>query len=102
MSHHVHHFDSWLSRPKWKTFYELLCHDLDAITFPTEFVRREAVRIAPWLKSRAHVVPLVFDPGEEAKKDREISKAEARRHLGLPEATIQHKLRSCAGRLSST
>jgi hypothetical protein len=27
----------------------------------------------------------MFDPGEGAKKDREVLKAEARRHLGLPE-----------------
>lgn len=84
LSHHYHHFEGRLSWLKWRLFYELLCRDLDAVTFPTRFTRDEALRIAPWLSARAHVVrngvALAYDgPDWHAAR-----RAEARRRLGLP------------------
>ena len=84
MSHHYHHFgdrDSW---PKWKLFYEGLCRHLEAVTYPTEFTRAEALRIAPWLASRAVVVPNGYDLQYAGEADRLARQRTARRHLGWP------------------
>ncbi len=88
MSHHVQHFDSRFSWVKWKAFYELFCHDLDAIAYPTAFVRDEALRIAPWLKSRAHVVPLGYQPHYMDDQHRIELQREARRLLDLPQQAL--------------
>jgi glycosyltransferase involved in cell wall biosynthesis len=88
MSHHVQHFGRRLSWVKWKAFYELLCHDLDAITYPTEFVRKEAMRIAPWLRSRAHVVPSAYHPRYTDEQNRVTLQREARRLLDLPQRAL--------------
>jgi glycosyltransferase involved in cell wall biosynthesis len=88
MSHHVQHFDRRLSWAKWKAFYEFLCHDLDAITYPTELVRKEAVRIAPWLQSRAHVVPLAYRSHYIDEQNRITLQREARLLLDLPQQAL--------------
>jgi glycosyltransferase involved in cell wall biosynthesis len=88
LSHHVQHFDRQFSWAKWKTFYELFCRDVDAITFPTEFVRSEAVRIAPWLQARSHVVPLGYEPRYVNEEQRSALRQEARRVLGLPQEVL--------------
>lgn len=56
LSHHHHHFEARGSWWRWRAFYEVFGHQLDAVVFPTAFTRDEAVGIAPWLKSRAHVI----------------------------------------------
>jgi glycosyltransferase involved in cell wall biosynthesis len=84
MSHHYHHFEGRLSWIRWKVFYETLCRDLDAITFPTEFTRAEAIRVAPWLSSRARVVPYGYDVGFSDENDRRAQQSAARRELDLP------------------
>jgi glycosyltransferase involved in cell wall biosynthesis len=73
---------SWL---KWRGFYELLCQDLSAVTFPTAFTRDEALRIAPWLKAKVYVVPngfnVIFTDEEERLKQQHL----ARTNLDLPQ-----------------
>lgn len=88
MSHHYHHFGNWTTWMKWKGFYELLCRDLEAITFPTEFTRDEAARIAPWLKSRMHVVPLGYEPQYTDERNREELRREARALLNFPQDAL--------------
>lgn len=84
MSHHYYHFgdrDSW---PKWMLFYNGLCRHLEAVTYPTEFTRAEALRIAPWLKSRAFVVPNGYRVNYAGEPDRLARQRAARQALGLP------------------
>ncbi|HEU0070894.1 MAG TPA: glycosyltransferase family 4 protein [Alphaproteobacteria bacterium] len=85
LSHHYHHFEG--SRPwlRWRGFYELLCRQLDAITYPTAFTHDEALRIAPWLKSRAVVVPNGFEIHCPDEATRLARRARAREALGLPQ-----------------
>jgi glycosyltransferase involved in cell wall biosynthesis len=88
LSHHYHHFENVLSYPRWRAFYEVLCRDLDAITYPTRMTRDEAVRIAPWLASKAYVVPNgieVHYTDEASRRDRRLA---ARQKLGLPESAF--------------
>jgi glycosyltransferase involved in cell wall biosynthesis len=84
LSHHYHHFEGrhpWL---RWRGFYELLCRQLDAITYPTAFTRDEALKIAPWLASRARVVPNGFAIHYVDEETRLARRAAARRLLDLP------------------
>jgi glycosyltransferase involved in cell wall biosynthesis len=84
LSHHFHHFENRISWFKWKVFYELLCRDLVAVTFPTAFTCDEALRIAPWLKKKAHVVPNGFDVFFKGEEERLNLQQLARTHLELP------------------
>lgn len=84
LSHHYHHFEGPRAWLRWRGFYELLCRQLDAITYPTAFTRDEALRIAPWLKGRAHVVPNGFEIHYLDEPDRLARRAAARRWLDLP------------------
>jgi glycosyltransferase involved in cell wall biosynthesis len=72
---------SWL---KWRGFYELLCRDLDAVTFPTVFTCDEALRIAPWLNKKARVVPNGFDVFFTGEEERMKLQQLARTRLELP------------------
>lgn len=83
LSHHYHHFEGRFAWARWRLFYELLCGQLDAITYPTAFTRDEAVRIAPWLSSRAHVVPNGYPLNYRNDADRLAARATARARLGL-------------------
>jgi len=87
LSHHYHHFEglrpvSWL---RWRAFYEVLCRDLDAVTYPTAFTRNEAMRIAPWLAAKAHVVRNGIDVHYVDETTRLARRAAARAQLGLPQ-----------------
>jgi len=84
LSHHYHHFETRSSWLKWRGFYELLCRQLDAITYPTEFTRNEALRIAPWLESKAHVVPNGCELHYENEDKRVQLQKVAREKLNLP------------------
>ncbi len=85
LSHHYHHFEGRYAALRWRGFYELLCRQLDAVTYPTAFTRDEALRIAPWLKNRAVVVPNGFTVHCDDEAERLRRRAAARRHLGLPD-----------------
>lgn len=84
LSHHYHHFENRTSRLKWFGFYNLLCRQLTAITYPTDFTRSEALRIAPWLRERAHVVPNGHETFYTNETEHLQSQAKARKALGLP------------------
>ena len=84
LSHHYHHFENRRSWVKWSGFYELLCRDLTVVTFPTAFTCDEALRIAPWLKKKAHVVPNGFDVFYTGEEERLTLQQHARTHLELP------------------
>lgn len=84
LSHHYHHFENRMSWPKWRGFYELLCRDLSVITFPTAFTCNEALRIAPWLKKKAHIVPNGFDVFFTVEEERLKLQQLARTRLALP------------------
>lgn len=89
LSHHYHHFESRTSGAKWWGFYHALCRQLDLITYPTDFTRREALRLAPWLAPKAHVVRNGYTSFYTGETERLRLQAEARQQLGLdPEAFL--------------
>ena len=83
-SHHYHHFENRTSRLRWTAFYLAFGAGLDAITYPTDFTRNEAVRIAPWLKSKMHVVRNGFDVHYTTEGARLAGQQVARAELKLP------------------
>ena len=85
LSHHHHHFENWKSWLRWRGFYEVLCRRLDAVVFPTEFTRDEAVQIAPWLKNKTRVIHNGVEPCDISEEDRRAARRRARRRLKLPE-----------------
>jgi glycosyltransferase involved in cell wall biosynthesis len=87
LAHHYHHFESRVSPLKWRLFYELGCRQLDAITYPSDFTRQEAHRIAPWLKGRTHVVPVYFEVTYDPATYKQAQR-QARLELGLPEGAF--------------
>jgi len=84
LGHHFHHGTSLKDRLKWRMFYELLCRDLDAITYPTRFTRDEALSIAPWIEDRAHVTPYAFEPAFENEDQLMEERIQLRRQQGIP------------------
>jgi glycosyltransferase involved in cell wall biosynthesis len=76
---HFHHS----GRPawQWNLFYRLVSSGFDAVTYPSDFIRDEAIEIAPFLSSACHTIrnPLAPPdlPGETERSD-------ARATLGLP------------------
>jgi len=84
MSHHYHHFEGPWSRLRWTAFYLAFGSGLEAITYPTEFTRNEALRIAPWLKSKMHVVRNGFDVHYVNEEKRLADKRVARAELRMP------------------
>lgn len=89
LSHHYHHFENSLSRLRWTAFYLAFGGWLDAITYPTEFTRQEALRIAPWLKGKTHVVRNGFDVHYSTEEQRGADRQAARKTLGIsPDAFV--------------
>ena len=84
LSNHYHHFENRLSRLRWTAFYLAVGTKVDAITYPTEFTRNEALRIAPWLESKMHVVRNGFDVHYTNEEQRLADKRAARAELGMP------------------
>jgi L-malate glycosyltransferase len=84
LGHHFHHFGGRGAYLRWFGFYHGLCRQLDAITYPTDFTRNEALRIAPWLRARAHVVPYGYPVNYQDEATRLSEQAAARRSLDLP------------------
>jgi len=85
LGHHFHHGTSRTDRLKWRMFYELLCHQLDVITYPTQFTHDEALSIAPWLEGRTAVTPYAFIPAFDEKTDLVKQRTSIREELGIPE-----------------
>jgi glycosyltransferase involved in cell wall biosynthesis len=67
---------------QWRLIYRVACKRFQTITFPSDFVRKEAESLYPPVKSLSHTVrnPLLIPtlPGPEDRK-------KARRAFGLPE-----------------
>jgi glycosyltransferase involved in cell wall biosynthesis len=79
---HYHHTGS---RPawQWRTIYRLALRQFPAVTYPTNFIRREAEEIYPPIAAISHTVRypiLVPDPCSEEQR------LEARVRLGLPQS----------------
>lgn len=88
LSHHYHHFEQRFSAARWRAFYEGFGRNVDVITYPTRFTRDEAVRIAPWVASRAVVVPNGSSCTWKDEADRNALQRAARRRLGVPEESF--------------
>ena len=84
LSHHYHHFENKSSRLRWTAFYLAFGAGLDAITYPTEFTRNEALRIAPWLKPRMRVVRNGVEVHYVNEDKRLADKRAARTDLQMP------------------
>lgn len=84
LGHHFHHFSDATSRFRWLGFYHAVCREIDAITFPTNFTRDEALKIVPWLRPQTHVVPYGYSISYSDEKERLRMLTEARRALDLP------------------
>jgi L-malate glycosyltransferase len=85
LGHHFHHFEDRLSAARWFLFYQGLCRELEVITYPTDFTRNEALRIAPWLRKQSHVVRYGYDLNWKDEPERLRLRAGARKELNLPE-----------------
>lgn len=77
---HFHHEGvkpSW----EWRLIYRIACQRFDAITFPCDFIRKEAEKIYPPVARLAHTVrnPLTLPPLPIAQE-----KIEARKRFNLP------------------
>lgn len=77
---HFHHTGvkpSWF----WRLYYGLARRWVNAVTFPSDFVRREALALCPALESRAHTLrnPITAVPPISAAE-----RCAARARLGLP------------------
>ena len=79
LGHHYHHFDGAMNVLRWKLFYELLVKGSCEVTYPTDFTRREGIRISPWLKSCSHVVRYHFPVHRVSPRE----KTEAKERLGF-------------------
>jgi glycosyltransferase involved in cell wall biosynthesis len=88
LSHHYHHFEKKTSRLPWTAFYLVFGPRLDAITYPTEFTRQEALRIAPWLRGKTHVVRNGFDIHYTTEAQRLEDKRAARAELQMPQDAL--------------
>lgn len=88
LSHHYYHLGERGSWFRWRAFYELLARQFDAIVYPSEFTRAEAVAIAPWLAPRTLVIRNGVEPCERDEQQRVRRRREARRELGLPENAL--------------
>jgi len=78
---HFHH-EGVKPEWQWRLIYWMACRRFDAITFPSEYIRREALNIYPSLRAISHVVrnPLRVPPLPSVD-----DRMSARRDLGLPE-----------------
>jgi len=85
LSHHYHHFENRWSRLRWTAFYLAFGPVLQAVTYPTQFTRNEALRIAPWLRSKFHVVRNGFQLHYRDEEERRTARQTARQKLGLPQ-----------------
>jgi glycosyltransferase involved in cell wall biosynthesis len=88
LSHHYHHFENKFSRLRWTAFYLAFGFGLDAITYPTKFTRNEALRIAPWLRAKTHVVRNGFDIHYTTEEKRLADKRAARAELQIPQGAF--------------
>lgn len=80
--HYYHGGKEAKGRTAWRLIYEVAVRQFDALTFPSDFVRREAETILPAVAKISHTLRNPFKIPEIPTSD---VKAEARANLGLPE-----------------
>lgn len=85
LTNQYHHFDSRFSWTRWRLFYEILCRRLDTIVYPTRFTRDEALRIAPWIESKAQLVRNGYSIHFRDETHRIEQQRAARDRLSLPQ-----------------
>lgn len=58
------HFHHTGVKPRWfwRLYYALARHQVNAVSFPSDFVRAEAMSLSPALAGKAHTVPNPFRP----------------------------------------
>ena len=88
LSHHYYHFENRMSCLRWTAFYLAFGFRLDAITYPTEFTRNEALKIAPWLRAKTHMVRNGFDVHYTTEEKRLADKRAARTELQIPQGAF--------------
>jgi len=77
---HFHH-EGVKPRWQWRLIYRLALSKFNAITFPSDFVRREAEAIEPALRAKSHTLPNPFELPEIPTVE---EKSTARKTLGVP------------------
>lgn len=79
---HHYHFDNGRAAHHWPLFYRMAARRFDAVTFCSQFIRDEALRLYPGLEAKSRVLVNPFELpdvwGAEAR-------AAARQRLGLPQ-----------------
>ncbi|HEU5396361.1 MAG TPA: glycosyltransferase family 4 protein [Verrucomicrobiae bacterium] len=76
-----HHHAGVKPRWEWRLIYRVACRRFDAVTFPCDFIRREAEAIYPPVARIAHTIPYQM---EIPLLPSATEKAAARAALGLP------------------
>lgn len=79
---HTYHGNNPAKRRQWQAYYRLYGHQYGAITFLTDFLREEALSIAPWIAPRARTVRA---PAVTIGRVESSVRAEVRRQWGLDE-----------------
>ncbi len=77
---HYHH-TGVKARWQWRLIYRIACRRFDAITFPCDFIRKEAEALYPPVARIAHTVRNPLDIPKLPSADEKIA---ARKMLGLP------------------
>ncbi|MBN1490238.1 MAG: glycosyltransferase [Phycisphaerae bacterium] len=80
---HHHHGSSPGARRLWQAFYRMYGHQYHVITYLTDFIRREAEAIAPWIAPRARVVRA---PAASIGRVDDEARRAFKRSFGLDEA----------------
>ncbi|QVL52045.1 MAG: glycosyltransferase [Cyanobium sp. M30B3] len=77
------HFHHTGVKPRWfwRLYYSLARRMVNAVTFPSDFVRREAIELCPALASKAHTLR---NPISAVLPFTPVERIAARQHFGLP------------------
>lgn len=77
------HFHHTGVKPRWfwRLYYASVRHLVSAVTFPSDFVRREAIQLCPALAGKAHTLR---NPISAVLPFTTVERIAARQHFGLP------------------
>lgn len=84
LGHHFHHGTSPVSMAKWTAFYNLLVRRIGHVVYVSDFIREEAITLAPWLESRSSVARQSLATLDNRSDERTKRKIFAREQLGYP------------------
>lgn len=77
---HFHHTgikSSW----QWKWIYRLCNRQFERITFPSDFIREEAILLAPFIDKKSHTIRNPLPPNDPVSREEKIA---ARNKLSIP------------------